>query len=114
MILRHAVLNLLDNAIKYSPEGGAIQIVVRREDAVAKVGIQDNGPGLPLADYERVFDRFYRLDKARSREQGGVGLGLSIARWAIEAHGGRIELHSEPGKGSTFTIILPTDQGVST
>lgn len=114
MILRHAVLNLLDNAIKYSPEGGAIQIVVQRDDAIARISIRDNGPGIPQADHERIFDRFYRVDKARSRELGGVGLGLSIATWAVEAHGGRIELQSEPGKGSTFTIILLTDQGGST
>lgn len=113
MILRHAVLNLLDNAIKYSPADGLIHITVRGDSGHAAISIRDNGPGIPASDHQRIFDRFYRLDKARSRELGGSGLGLSIAKWAVEAHGGRIELQSEPGKGSTFTIILPTDQGDS-
>ena len=114
MLLRHAVLNLLDNAIKYSPEGGVIHVAVDCDGGAASIAIRDNGPGIPQAEQKRVFDRFYRLDKARSREQGGVGLGLSIAAWAIEAHGGRIELDSEPGQGCTFTIILSLNQGVST
>ncbi len=113
MILRHAVLNLLDNAIKYSPEGIAIEVAVQRGEGIATVSIRDSGPGIPSSDQARIFDRFYRLDKARSRELGGAGLGLSIARWAVEAHGGRIELQSEPGQGSTFTIILPEGQGDS-
>jgi len=114
MILRHAVLNLLDNTIKYSPENGEIRIAARGDPAGATISIRDNGPGIPAADRERIFDRFYRVERARSRGMGGVGLGLSIARWAVEAHGGRIELQSEPGKGSTFIVILRNDQGGST
>jgi len=113
MILRHAVLNLLDNAIKYGPEGGSVRITVRGGER-ATISIRDEGPGIAATDHERIFDRFYRLDKARSRELGGVGLGLSIAKWAVEAHGGRIEVQSEPGQGSTFTIVIPNDQGGST
>lgn len=108
LILRQALINLIDNAIKYSPRGGTIRIEARRDrDGDAVVEVTDEGPGIPEAHRSRVFERFYRIDKARSRDDGGAGLGLSIALWAVQAHGGRIELESEEGKGSTFRIVLP-------
>ena len=107
LVLRQAVINLLDNAIKYSPEGGHVRIVVQDQPYGPTLEVIDTGPGVGVEHRERIFDRFYRVDKARSRELGGTGLGLAIARWAVEAHGGRIELESEEGKGSTFRIIFP-------
>ncbi len=107
LLLRQALISLTDNAIKFSPRGSAIRITVGRNgagEAVVEVG--DEGPGIPEADLSRVFERFYRVDSGRSRDEGGAGLGLSIARWAVERHGGRIELQSEGGKGSTFRIVL--------
>ena len=109
IFLRQALVNIIHNAVKYSPVGETISVRVRNGDAShVVVEIQDKGPGIPLEDQRRVFDRFYRVDKARWRESGGAGLGLSIAKWAVEAHGGSIELNSEPNLGSTFRIILPS------
>ena len=110
LVLRQAVVNLIDNAIKYSPEGGRVRIVVRGQPRGPALEVIDTGPGITAEHRERIFDRFYRVDKARSREMGGTGLGLSIARWAVEVHGGRIELESEEGKGSLFRIRLPSAQ----
>ena len=107
LILRHAVLNLIDNAIKYSPAGGTVRVGVERQGDRCVLEVIDCGPGIPPEDREKVFDRFYRVDKARSRDAGGSGLGLSIVRWAVEAHGGSIDLFSEIDKGSTFRITLP-------
>ena len=107
-ILRLGVTNLVYNAIKYTPHKGAIRIATTRTatgDAVIEV--QDTGPGIPPAHHERIFERFYRVDDARSRESGGIGLGLAIARWAVEANDGRIDLESEEGRGALFRIILP-------
>ncbi len=109
-ILRLAVLNLVDNAVKYSPAGSDVHVLVESRDGTATLAVLDSGPGIPREHLSRVFDRFHRVDAARSREVGGAGLGLSIARWAVEAHGGRIEVRSEEGEGSTFTIVLPTRQ----
>jgi len=106
--LRHALINLLDNAIKYSPEGAAIRVSVSGDSAGIAIAVADEGPGIPDEERERIFERFYRMDKARSREVGGVGLGLSIAKWAVEANGGRIELDSQPGRGATFRVVLPS------
>jgi len=108
LILRQALVNLIDNAVKHSPVGGRISIRVEsRLGNEAVVEVQDSGPGIDPEHQSKVFDRFYRIDKARSRDAGGAGLGLSIARWAVEANGGRIELESEQGKGCTFRIRLP-------
>lgn len=107
LVLRQALINVLDNAIKHSPRGGRIRVFIDQKDAEAVVEVADQGPGIAEKHHDRLFERFYRIDKARSRESGGVGLGLSIARWAVEANGGRIELESGPGKGSTFRILLP-------
>ncbi len=107
LILRQALINLLDNAIKHSPRGAAVRIHVRGGAGEAIIEVADQGPGIPEVHRSRVFERFYRIDAARSRDEGGAGLGLAIALWAVQSHGGRIELQSEEGKGSTFRILLP-------
>jgi len=107
LILRQALINLIDNAIKYSPRGPAILLDVRGDTGDVIVEVTDQGPGIPEAHRSRVFERFYRIDQARSRDEGGAGLGLSIALRAVRAHGGRIELQSEEGTGSTFRIRVP-------
>jgi heavy metal sensor kinase len=107
LVLRQAAINVLDNAIKYSPTGTSIRVAVGGSADRAWITFADQGPGIPAEERDRIFERFYRVDKARSRAQGGTGLGLSLARWGVEAHGGRIEVASEPGLGSTFTIVLP-------
>jgi heavy metal sensor kinase len=105
--LRQVFYNLLDNAIKYTPEGGAIAVRAQWADRSAVVTVRDTGIGIPPEHLPHVFDRFYRVDKARSREQGGTGLGLSIARGIIEAHRGSIALASAPDRGTTCTVTLP-------
>ena len=115
LILRQAIVNLLDNAIKYAPS--ASRILVRVQLGANKqvfLDVVDQGPGIRSEHQPHVFDRFYRVDKARTREWGGTGLGLSITRWAIEAHGGGITLKSEEGRGSTFRISLPLAKHSST
>ena len=102
--------NILNNAIKYSPDGGRIKVGMRTTDAQLIVSISDEGLGIPKKDLPRIFDRFYRVDKARSRAQGGTGLGLAIAKEIIKQHKGFIWAKSEYGKGSTFTIVLPYDK----
>jgi two-component system phosphate regulon sensor histidine kinase PhoR len=104
----HAIMNLLDNAIKFSDVGGRVEVVARRRlDAIA-VSVRDHGPGIAPEHLPRIFERFYRVDRGRSREIGGTGLGLAIAKHIAQAHGGRIEVESAPGKGSVFTILIPT------
>ena len=111
--VRMAVMNLLDNAVKYSPCDSEIHVRVKLAGAsshdrqMVEIEIEDQGPGIPEADRERVFDRFVRLDDARNSETGGAGLGLSIAKWAIEAHGGTISLLGAIGGGATFSIAIP-------
>ena len=106
-LLKRMILNLLDNAVKYTPEGGEISVGLARQNGNARIVVRDTGVGIPQADQLHVFDRFYRVDKARSRALGGAGLGLSIVRWIVDAHGGKIEVQSTPGKGSAFTVELP-------
>jgi signal transduction histidine kinase len=100
--------NVLENAIKYTPEGGEIRVQLMRNDAdQCQITVADTGIGIPVADLPRVFDRFYRVDKARSRERGGSGLGLSIVKWVVEAHAGAISIESKAGQGALVKIFLP-------
>jgi heavy metal sensor kinase len=107
VVLRQALLNLVDNAIKYTPKGGTIKIRVAQAADAAVIDVTDTGPGIPTELQSRIFDRFYRVDKARSRENGGTGLGLAIAKWAVEVNGGRLTFEPENGTGSCFRITLP-------
>jgi heavy metal sensor kinase len=105
--LKRLVLNLLDNAIKFTPQGGEVVVDVSRMGAVARLAVRDTGIGIDPDVQPRIFERFFRADPARSRGVEGVGLGLSLAKWIVDRHHGRIEVHSQPGQGSTFTISLP-------
>jgi signal transduction histidine kinase len=100
-------MNLLDNAVTYTPTGGEISVVLDASGVFARVTVIDSGIGIPADDLPHIFERFYRVDKARNRADGGCGLGLSLVRTLTEAHGGRIEVVSEVGKGSVFTVYLP-------
>jgi heavy metal sensor kinase len=105
--LREVFLNLLDNAIKYTPDGGEIEIRSNVQGKEAVVAVRDSGIGIPAEHQPYVFERFYRVDKARTRAEGGTGLGLSIAQSIVSSHGGKIELTSTPGKGTIFTVRVP-------
>ena len=111
--LRRLFLILIDNAIKYTPKGGRVDVVVGQENGFAIGEVRDTGIGIAPEDLPNVFERFYRADKARSRESGGVGLGLSIGRWIAEAHAGTIEVQSSLGGGSIFKLRLPLIDGES-
>ncbi len=106
--LRQLLLNILDNAIKFTPEQGSIRLALYKEGTSAKLVVEDTGIGIPEEDLPLIFDRFYRVEKGRSREMGGSGLGLAIAKWVVQAHGGRIEVRSNVHQGSIFTIFLPS------
>ena len=101
------VRNLLENAVRYTPQAGRITVTVDQDGDLATLTVADTGIGIPTRDLPRIFERFYRVDRARSRETGGTGLGLSIARHVVEQHGGRIRARSELGRGTTFTVTLP-------
>ncbi|MFO1475404.1 MAG: ATP-binding protein [Verrucomicrobiota bacterium] len=106
--LQQMLANLVDNAIKYGRAEGCVEITARSDDAgMVELCVADDGPGIPAASLERVFERFYRVDKARSREQGGTGLGLSIVKHLVQNHGGRVWAKSEPGQGAAFYLSLP-------
>lgn len=105
--LGQLLLNLLHNAIKFSPDGGDVVVRVRAEPKEVRLEVQDAGVGIPAQDLDRIFERFYKVDRARQRGTGGTGLGLAIARHLVERHGGRIWAESEEGKGSTFVVALP-------
>jgi two-component system phosphate regulon sensor histidine kinase PhoR len=102
-----AVSNLLDNAIKFSPEGGVVRVFVRREEGGLRLGVTDAGPGIATPHIPRIFERFYMVDRARSRHLGGTGLGLAIVRHVMKAHGGSVEVESAIGSGSTFYLDFP-------
>jgi signal transduction histidine kinase len=104
--LRRMLGNLIDNAIKYTPEGGTITLSLYREGGRAKLEVADTGIGIAPEHLPHIFDRFYRVDKARSRASGGTGLGLAIVRSIAEQHGGKVTVTSAPGKGSIFTVWL--------
>ena len=107
MLIKQAVINLVDNAIKYNRSGGTVKISAQTEGAQLVFQVQDSGIGISITEQEHIFDRFYRVDKSRSRSQGGSGLGLAIVRKVVEDHGGTISVESTPGEGSTFLISLP-------
>jgi heavy metal sensor kinase len=107
MRLKQLLLNLIDNAVKYTPEGGRITLGCRFENGQVELLIADTGVGIEPQDLPRIFDRFYRADRSRSRSNGGYGLGLSICKWIAEAHHGTLRVESSPGKGSTFIVSLP-------
>jgi heavy metal sensor kinase len=109
--LQEMAMNLLANAIRYNRKGGRVTLRVRTGGGLALLDVSDTGIGIPPEQQALVFDRFHRVDKARSREAGGSGLGLAISRWIAEAHGGRILLESEPGSGTTFRVELPAGDG---
>jgi signal transduction histidine kinase len=104
---------LLDNAVKYTPNGGEVSVgmsvIHHKGKKLLEIIVKDTGIGIPEKELPYIFERFYRVDKARSREAGGTGLGLSIARWIVEAHRGTIQVQSQPGQGSRFIVHLPID-----
>lgn len=104
--LEQVLVNLLENAIKYTPSGGTIRIFTEQDDDVVRVSVADTGIGIPFKDLPRIFERFYRVDEARTREQGGTGLGLAIVKHIIQLHGGNVSVTSTPGQGSVFSFTL--------
>lgn len=106
--IEQVVINLVDNAIKYTPAGGHVRVTAEARETGIAVHVSDTGIGIMAKDLPRIFERFYRVDKARSRQSGGTGLGLSIVKHIVEAHGGQVNVKSEYNRGSTFTFILPT------
>lgn len=109
--LQQVLINLTDNAIKYTPRGGTVCLSLYNREKWVQVSVSDTGVGIPKEEQPHVFERFYRSDRARTRQSGGAGLGLSIAKWIAEAHGGHLTVESEEGKGSTFTLWLrPQDE----
>ena len=108
--ISQVLLNLIDNAITHTPQGGIITITARKLDNWVEIGVEDTGEGIPAEHLPNVFERFYRVDKSRARATGGTGLGLAIARSLVEAHGGKIEVQSEEGKGSHFAFTIPMPQ----
>ena len=107
LVLREAITNVVDNAIKYSPHASTVEIRVGAAGTRARLTVADEGPGIAVEHRERIFDRFFRLDEARSRDNGGAGLGLAIARWAVEVNGGKISVEAGASGGAVFIIELP-------
>ncbi|HOQ20897.1 MAG TPA: ATP-binding protein [Microbacterium sp.] len=105
-VLTEAIGNLVANAVAYSPPGAQVGVGVKADESVVEIAVTDRGIGIPESEQQRVFERFYRADQARSRRTGGTGLGLSIVKHAVQRHGGEVELWSRPGRGSTFTVRL--------
>jgi two-component system OmpR family sensor kinase len=108
--LRQLLLNLVDNAIKYTPSGGDVTLTLKRQAGWVQIVVEDTGAGIAPEDLPHIFDRFYRADRSRTRP-GGAGLGLAIAKWVAEAHGGQLEVESRPGAGTIFTLYLPEPAG---
>jgi two-component system sensor histidine kinase SenX3 len=106
-LLVTALRNLIDNAVRYSPEGTRVGVGVRERDGMAQISVTDQGPGIPEDEQDRIFERFYRVDTARSRQTGGTGLGLSIVKHVMSQHGGEVTVWSQAGRGSTFTLSIP-------
>ena len=103
-----ALANLIDNAVRYSDPDSQVTVIVEDLSGSVALSVRDEGVGIPRTELERVFERFYRVDRARSRETGGTGLGLAIVRHVAGNHGGRVAVESKPGDGSTFTMTIPT------
>jgi two-component system phosphate regulon sensor histidine kinase PhoR len=105
--LERVFTNLIENAIKYTPAGGHVHVRARLSGRALEVEVEDDGIGIPAAHLPRVFERFYRVDRSRSREMGGTGLGLAIVKHVVRAHGGNVEVESEEGCGALFRVRLP-------
>lgn len=112
--IEQVIMNIVSNSVRYTPKDGSIVLRVWKEGREAKISVSDTGIGIPPEDMPRIFDRFYRVDKARSRSQGGTGLGLSIAAEIIRRHNGRIDVESEPGRGTVMTVVLPSAEAAFT
>ncbi len=114
-LLEQAIVNLIDNAVKYSEPGAAVEIRVEQQEGQTTISVKDTGCGIPAEHLSRIFERFYVVDKSRSRKLGGTGLGLAIVKHIAQVHGGHVTVESTPGKGSTFTLHLPPpdDSGTS-
>jgi signal transduction histidine kinase len=106
--LHDALRNLVANAATYGPEGSTVRIETARAGDLVTISVLDDGPGIPEEDLTRVFERFYRVDKSRTRDPGGTGLGLAIVKHLVELHGGDVRVENRPGRGARFTITLPT------
>lgn len=111
--LHQALLNIMENAVKYTPDGGRVEVTMSADAQQATVQVSDSGPGIDAEHLPFIFDRFYRVDKARSQRIRGTGLGLAIAKWVVDAHDGGIAVTSELGKGTTFTVVLPLRRGAA-
>jgi signal transduction histidine kinase len=107
LALKQAVTNLVENAIRYNNSGGKVEVSARKKGDSLVIEVKDDGPGIPREEQGKIFDRFYRVDKSRSRKQGGSGLGLAIVKEIVSGHGGSIAVSGDTGQGSTFTISLP-------
>ena len=105
--LERTITNLIDNAIKYTPEGGRVSVNARHENESVIIEVTDNGIGIAQHEVPFIFERFYRVDRSRSRELGGTGLGLSIVKHVVQVHGGSIQVDTSPGHGSTFRLLIP-------
>jgi signal transduction histidine kinase len=108
--MTQVLTNILDNAIRHTPEAGRILLSARQTEGHEELAVQDSGPGLPAEKLDRIFERFYRTDTARQRDDGGSGLGLAIARSIVQAHNGQLTAESEPGRGLKIIIKLPKKQ----
>jgi two-component system phosphate regulon sensor histidine kinase PhoR len=106
--LQQVMINLIDNAIKYTNPGGSVKISTAQQNNIVTINVSDTGVGIPKESLPRIFERFYRVDKERSRDAGGTGLGLAIVKHIVEAHGGKVTVQSIVGKGSTFSFQLKT------
>jgi signal transduction histidine kinase len=106
-LIHRLVLNLIENAVKFTPEGGKVHVSLASEGGSYAIRVADTGPGIPLSEQERIFERFYRGDRIRPTNAGGAGLGLPIARWIAEVHGGELRLDHSGAGGSEFVAVLP-------